>query len=94
MRVTDNRVEAESLALEALSFLARDAARIESFLAKSGIGPNQLRDVAGEPGFLLAVLDHLLADEPLLLMFSENAEIDPDRIPAARELLGGGNGRY
>lgn len=84
-----NRQASESLALEALSFLARDPDRISRFLANSGIDISQLREVAGEPGFLTAVLDHLLADEPLLLMFSEDSGLPPTDVPAARRALSG-----
>ena len=83
-----HRDAAESLALEALSFLARDPGRIERFLANSGIGPDRLRDAAMEPGFLAAVLDHLLTDEPLLLMFAEDSGMAPADIPVARRALG------
>jgi hypothetical protein len=88
MSSINSRQAAESLALEALSFLARDAGRIAGFLANAGVGPDQLREVAHEPGFLVAVLDHLLTDEPLLLMFSEDSGISPRAVPAARMVLG------
>jgi Protein of unknown function (DUF3572) len=94
MRGNQDRLEAESLAIEALSFLARDSTRIAAFLETSGLGPDHLRDAVREPGFLAAVLDHLMMDEPLLLMFSENAEIDPNTVPAARRVLGAGYEGY
>lgn len=81
------RDAAESVALEALSFLSQDPDRVAQFLANAGIGPHQLRDAAREPGFLTAVLDHLLSDEPLLLMFAENADMPPTSIPKARQVL-------
>ena len=81
------RDAAEALALEALSFLARDPDRIARFLANAGIRPHQLRQAAGEPGFLGAVLDHLMSDEPLLLMFTENAGLEPRAVPNAHRVL-------
>lgn len=78
---------AEALALDALTFLARDHDRIARFLTASGIGPDQLRQAAGEPQFLGAVLDHLMSDEPLLLMFSEDCGYKPDAILTAHRLL-------
>jgi hypothetical protein len=88
MTNTTSREAAEAVAVEALSFLARDADRISGFLASAGIGPERLREVAREPGFLAAVLDYLLADEPLLLMFSEDSGIPARTVPAARMVLG------
>ncbi len=88
MTSMNSREAAEAVAIEALSFLARDPGRISVFLANSGIGPDRLRDVAREPGFLAAVLDHLLADEPLLLMFAEDSGISARAVPAARMALG------
>ena len=43
------REAAEKLAVEALSFLASDPERIGRFLALSGLGPGDLRRIAGEP---------------------------------------------
>ena len=83
-----SRQAAEAVAIEALSFLARDPERIARFLANSGIGPERLREVSREPGFLAAVLDHLLADEPLLLMFAEDSGVAARSVPAARMALG------
>lgn len=84
----NSREAAQAVAIEALSFLARDPDRISGFLANAGIGPDRLRDVAREPGFLAAVLDYLLADEPLLLMFAEDSGISARSVPAARMALG------
>ncbi|MEJ8573414.1 DUF3572 domain-containing protein [Microbaculum marinum] len=87
MTSLSHRDAAEALALQALSFLAREPERIARFLANAGIGPEQLRQAAGEPGFLGAVLDHLMSDEPLLLMFSEDAGLNPTAVAAARRVL-------
>jgi len=85
---TTSRDAAEAVAVEVLSFLARDPERIAGFLATAGIGPERLREVAREPGFLAAVLDYILADEPLLLIFSEASGISPRSVPAARMAFG------
>ena len=82
----------EALAIEGLSFLATDAERLGRFMAMSGIEPDTLRAAAGEPGFLVAVLDHLLADESLLLAFAANAGHAPERIATARARLAGPSG--
>jgi hypothetical protein len=57
---------AQTLAIEALGFLAADMERLEPFLSLTGIDPSNLRGVAAQPSFLVAVLDHLAGDESLL----------------------------
>lgn len=81
--------EAETLALRALAFLATEPERIEPFLATTGLGPATLRSAAQEPGFLLAVLDHLCANDSLLLEFAGNLSLNPELIGEAREILSG-----
>lgn len=84
-----SREAAEALALQALSFLARDPQRIGGFLASSGLDADQLRLAVQEPGFFAAVLGHLMSDEPMLLMFAEDAGVEPRAIPAAHRMLSG-----
>lgn len=81
------RLEGERLGIAALAFLAADEERIRRFLALTGIEPTEIRSAAAEPGFLAAVLDHLLADEALLLVFAANAGEDPAHVAAARAAL-------
>ena len=81
--------DAETLALNALRFLADDPARLGRFLALTGIGPDELRDSAGEPHLLAAVLDHFLRDESLLLVFSAEQRTAPELIALAHRKLTG-----
>lgn len=83
------RDSAESLAIQALSFLAEDPERLSRFLAFTGIEAQSLRDAAREPNFLLGVLDHLAGDDRLLTEFATRREIAPDVVTAARDLLAG-----
>ena len=78
---------AETLAIQALSFLAEDPERLSRFLAFTGIEAQSLRDAAREPNFLLGVLDHLAGDERLLSEFATQREIAPEVVTAARDLL-------
>jgi hypothetical protein len=80
---------AEALAIAALTFLANDPDRLGAFLALSGLGPDSLRSAAGEPQFLLGVLDHVVSDEKLLLDFAEHEGVDPFDITRARHALEG-----
>ncbi len=78
-----------ALAVEALVFLGADAARLERFLAVTGLGPHNLRRAAADPGFLVSVLDYLLADERLLTAFAAEAGRRPEDVVRAGEALGG-----
>lgn len=80
---------AQELAAKALIFIAQEPDRIGRFLAQSGVGPADIRDRARDPAFLGGILDHLLADESLLLEFAEWLEIEPESVGAARQQLPG-----
>jgi hypothetical protein len=80
---------AETVAIDALGFLAAEPERLARFLALSGLGPHNLRQAAVSPGFLAAVLDHLAADEPLLLAFAAAQGISPAAVIRARDTLSG-----
>ncbi|MBL8907639.1 MAG: DUF3572 domain-containing protein [Rhizobiales bacterium] len=81
--------DAEVIALNCLGFLAEDGDRLGRFLAISGVSPQALRAQAREPSFLAGVLDYLLADEKLLLAFSEAQGLLPETVIAARLRLPG-----
>jgi len=84
-----NREAAESLAIQALSFIAAEPERLGRFLAISGIGPDQIRAAAREPLFLAGVLDHIASDERLLVAFAAEIGVDPSVVARARTALGG-----
>ncbi|WP_208995362.1 DUF3572 domain-containing protein [Roseibium hamelinense] len=79
--------EAQGIATEALTQLARDPEQVGRFLAVAGIGPESIREAAAEPGFLAGVLEFYMGDEALLLAFCENANLRPTMIAAARFTL-------
>jgi hypothetical protein len=78
---------AETIAIEALNFLAADQIRLDRFLALCGIELENLRAAAAEPGFLAAVLDHLASDERLLLAFAAHAGQDASLVVQAHDTL-------
>jgi len=84
----------ETLALQALTFIAGDDDRLERFLGLTGIEPGSLRSLAQDPAGLGAILDYLLGWEPLLLEFAEAEKLPPESIAAARRKLPGGANTY
>lgn len=84
-----SREDAETLAINALRFLADDPARLGRFVALTGIGPAELKATASQPHLLAAVLDHLMRDESLLLVFAADNRIPPERITQAHRHLAG-----
>lgn len=81
--------EAEIIALNALGFLAAEPDRLRRFMDLSGLDLDAIRASASEPAFLGALLDHLLADESLLLVFAADHDISPERILTLRRKLPG-----
>ena len=80
---------AETVAIQALSFLAREPVRLGRFLAETGLGPETIRSAAQDRSFLVAVLDFVLGDEGLIDDFGAANDIKPRQLIAAREALGG-----
>jgi hypothetical protein len=79
--------EAQEMAIAALTWLAEDAERLQRFLAVSGLGPQNLRSAAASPGFLVAILDYLAANEPLLIAFAAHRKCLPETVMQARMRL-------
>lgn len=78
---------AEEIAANALAFLAADAARMMQFLQATGVTLDDLRGEAGSPRVLAAVLDHLVQDESLLLVFTSSIGLPPEDVGRARDIL-------
>ena len=84
-----SRETGETLAVAALGYLAAEPERLGRFLGLSGLGPGNLRAAAADPQFLAAVLDYVIADEPLLVAFAGAEGHAPEAVVAARQALGG-----
>jgi hypothetical protein len=83
---------ARQLALDAFLFLVGDPLRITKFLGATGMEAAALRAHANEDATLVAVLEYLLADESLLLVFAANGGHEPaDIAPALTRLQRDGN---
>jgi len=79
--------KAESLALQAFVRLAAEDDLLMRFSALTGILPNDMREAAHDPGFLVGVLDFYLSHEPDLLEWCEADNIDPESVAKARFTL-------
>ena len=89
-RAKIDRDEAERIAVAALAFLAGDHGRLTRFLDVTGLSPSRIRDAAGEPGFLAAVLDHLVGDDELILGLAADLRIRPEDVVEAQRVLSPG----
>ena len=88
--MTDQRRNAEDLAIQALHWLANDQDLIATFLGASGLSPAGLRSEARRPEFLASVLDFILMDDAWVIRFSDAAGLPYDATLAARRALPGG----
>ena len=82
---------AQSVAVQALTFLTEAPIRIDAFLQTVGLNPYNLRQSAASPDFLAGVLDYISQNEALLLAFSADSGNDPLTIMQAHACLSGGN---
>jgi hypothetical protein len=83
------RNTAETLAILAFSFLLADDARRARFLDLTGVDPDDLRAAIARPEFQAAILDHVSADERILMAFADDAGIAPGDVEEARTALAG-----
>jgi hypothetical protein len=79
---------AETIAVEALTWLAGEPERLGRFIALSGLGPDNLRKAASTPGFLAAILDYLGSNESLLIAFAGESGRLPQTVARAAGALG------
>jgi hypothetical protein len=81
--------QAEANAIRALGALASDAERLGRFLTATGLGPENLRVAAQNPGFLAGVLEHVMSDEALLIAIAAELGLKPEALAQARDVLAG-----
>jgi hypothetical protein len=80
---------AAAVAVQGLSWLAGEPARLSRFLDVTGLTPDSIRTAASEPHFLASVLEYLLQDEQLLVAFAAEAALAPTEVERARHTLAG-----
>ena len=76
-----------ALALGALAATLSDERRAQRFIDLTGIGTDELRQRAGEPDLLAALLRFLEAHEPDLLAVAETLGCKPKDLVEARRKL-------
>jgi hypothetical protein len=86
-----NRQEsAETLALKVLTWLVTQPEELGAFMAASGASVGDLATLAGNAGFLGALLDFLLEQDARVIAFCDSEGIAYDAPMAARMALPGG----
>lgn len=86
-----NRQEhAETVALQALGWLAANEDLFPVFLGATGASVNDLATSAGQPAFLASVLDFLLMDDAWIMAFCEAENLRYEVPMQARASLPGG----
>ncbi len=86
--------QAETIALQALSFLVKDEDLLEQFLTNSGLTADELKKRFNDPQLLGGVLDVILGDDTVLLDFCNAVSLSPDTLVKARRALPGGYDIY
>jgi hypothetical protein len=79
--------DAIALALRALTAALGNQRLADRFLSMSGIDPPDLRQRAGDPVLLAALLRFLEAHEPDLIAIAEQLDVKPAALVAARREL-------
>ena len=87
IRTASNDAPAEVVALQALAATLSDERRAARLLDMSGLDAADLRERAGEPALLAAVLRFLEAHEPDLIAVAEEIGRTPAELVAARDAL-------
>ncbi len=82
---------AETIALNALGWLAGNDELLPVFLGATGATEDDLRSRAADPAFLGAVLDFLTMNDAWVVAFCDQAGLDYDTPMGARQALPGGD---
>lgn len=80
-------MDPRALGLFALATAISDERRARRFLDLTGIGTDELRERAGDPALLAALIRFLEAHEPDLLAVAEGMDVKPEALVAARRRL-------
>lgn len=81
--------DAEAVAAQAFAHLAGEPALLVAFLGATGLELDDVRERAGTREFLGAVLDYVVRDESLLIVFAAQAGHLPETVARAAHVLAG-----
>lgn len=84
------RETAETIALQALAWLAGNEDLLPTFMGATGTGVDDLRQRAADPDFLASVLDFILMDDAWVTGFCDAQRLPYDALLQARQSLPGG----
>lgn len=87
----NQRETAETLALQAVSWLATDVDILGEFLNATGASLSSLVVDLKRPEFLAAVLDFVLAEDPRVIALAAFVGIRPEEVARRRAHLPGGD---
>ncbi|WP_245524582.1 DUF3572 domain-containing protein [Methylobacterium nonmethylotrophicum] len=79
---------AEALGNRVFGYVTGEPGRLLRFMESSGLSPDALRQAAGSPELVAGLLDHVVADEELLVACAAALEVPPERITQAWRRLG------
>src|SRR5258705_7495156 len=89
MRGQPTPEQAETLAINALGYLAESPGALERLMEQSGLDAASIRRRASELDFLAAVLEFLMSNDELLVDFCHGTQTEPQAVqPASRSLWG------
>ena len=83
-------VSGETVALQALTWLAQNDDLLPIFLGSSGLTPQDLMRRAAEPEVLASILDFILMDDAWVVGFCDAEKLSYDTPMRARAALPGG----
>lgn len=88
--MSQSRESAETVGLQCLSWLIGNEELLPVFMGTSGVSEEDMRNDAGDPAFLAAVLDFVLLDDAWVMDFCAAQGLPNDAPRAARAALPGG----
>ncbi len=74
---------AEALGTRVFEYVTGDPGRLLRFMESTGLSPDALRRAAGTPELVAGLLDHVVADEELLLACAGSLDVSPEQIAQA-----------
>lgn len=88
------RNAADTVALEALTWLVGNEDLLPVFLGSTGASQEDLRGAVNDPDFLGSVLDFIMMDDAWVIAFCDARTMPYERLAQARQALPGGEQRH